>query len=143
MDHLAIMKKSWDLLPKIFSGEKRIESRWYKSKHLPWDKIKAGERIFFKNSGEPVTLVAEVEKVLQFENLTQEKVSELLEQYGQGLGLTREITPWFYERTKDKNYCLLIFLKNPQAIKPFEINKKGFGLMAAWITVPDISRIKA
>ena len=33
-------------------------------------------------------------------------------------------------------------LKNPQEIKPFEINKTGFGAMSAWITVDSISRIK-
>ncbi len=136
------MKKSWGLLPKIFSGEKKIESRWYKSKHAPWDKIKPGERIFFKNSGEPVTLMAEVEKVLQFENLTPEKVDELLKTYGKNDGISDSEIPDFWERFKNKKYCLLVFLKNPQPVKPFEINKKGFGMMSAWITVEDISQIK-
>lgn len=142
MDHLAIMKKSWGLLPKIFSGEKKIESRWYKSKHLPWGKIKPGERIFFKNSGEPVSLMAEVEKVLQFASLTPGKVRELLETYGKDDGISPAEIQSFWQRFKDKKYCLLIFLKNPQAVKPFEINKKGFGMMAAWITVENINQIR-
>ncbi len=34
-----------------------------------------------------------------------------------------------------------MFLKNPTAVEPFEINKTGFGVMAAWITVKNISSI--
>ncbi len=36
----------------------------------------------------------------------------------------------------------MMFLKNPQKIEPFEIDKKGFGAMAAWLTVADIEKIK-
>lgn len=43
---------------------------------------------------------------------------------------------------KDKNYCLLIFLKNPREINYFDISKKGFGAMSAWITVKNIKEIK-
>ena len=44
MDHVAIMKKSWGLIPKILDGRKKIESRWGIHKCSPWgkdiDKIK-------------------------------------------------------------------------------------------------------
>jgi len=142
MDHVAIMKKSWKLLPKILSGEKTIESRWYMNKSVPWDKIKVGETVYFKNSGEPVTIQAMVSKVLQFKDLTPLKVKQILEEYGgkDGIGVTDlEKT---YQLFKHKRYCLLIFLKNPEPIKPFDINKKGFGLMAAWLCVDDINTIK-
>jgi len=43
---------------------------------------------------------------------------------------------------KDKNYCILIFLKNPIGIKPFEIDKTGFGAMSAWIIAKNISKVK-
>ena len=49
MEHLAIMKKSWNLTKKILSSEKKIESRWYKSKYPPWNKIKEGELELRKN----------------------------------------------------------------------------------------------
>jgi len=66
MDHIAIMKKSWGLLPKILSGEKTCESRWYKFKRDPWDKVKEGDTLWFKDSGEPVSVKARVRKVSQF-----------------------------------------------------------------------------
>ena len=56
MEHLAIMRKSWGLTKKILSGEKKIESRWYKSKYPPWGKIRSGEIVYFKDSGEPVSI---------------------------------------------------------------------------------------
>ena len=37
---------------------------------------------------------------------------------------------------------MLIFLKNPQKIEPFEIDKKGFGMMSAWICVNNIDILK-
>lgn len=69
MNHIAIMKKSWELIPKIISGEKTIESRWYKNRIAPWDRISEGDTVYFKDSGEPVSAVATVSKVLQFDNL--------------------------------------------------------------------------
>jgi ASC-1-like (ASCH) protein len=74
MEHLAIMKRSWNLTSKILSGKKKVESRWYKTKHPPWDLIKSGDVVYFKDSGEPVTIKAEVEKVRQFSDLSPAKV---------------------------------------------------------------------
>ncbi len=142
MDHVAIMKKSWGLTQKILSGKKKIESRWYLNKCVPWNKIKAGEKIYFKDSGEPASVVATVEKVLQFCDLTPFKVDEILKIYGDDDGIEETDMHAFYERFKDKKYCMLIFLKNPQKIEPFEIDKKGFGAMAAWICTKDINMIK-
>ncbi len=140
MEHVAIMKKSWKLTRKILSGEKKIESRWYSQKRAPWDKIKEGGIVYFKDSGDTVSINAEVEKVLQFADLTPEKAKEILKKYGKEIGI--EDIAEAAERYKNKKYCLLIFLKNPQKVKPFWISKKGFGMMSAWISVEAIDNIK-
>src|SRR5438445_447710 len=143
MYHIAIMKKSWGLIEKILSGEKIIESRWYKTKHILWDKIDKGDMVYFKNSGEPISVQAKVEKILQLSDLTTEKVLKLLKIYGRDDGIPDDKIPFYFHLFKDKKYCLLIFLKNVRKIdKPFQINKKGFGAMAAWISVEDIEKIK-
>lgn len=77
MEHVAIMKKSWGLTKKILDDRKKIESKWYKTKHKPWDSIKKGETIYFKDSGEPVSLTAEVDRTIQFSGLTPKKVKEI------------------------------------------------------------------
>ncbi len=142
MDHVAIMKKSWGLIPKIISGEKVIESRWYTSKHAPWGKIEKGDTVYFKNSGEHVSVKAEVTKVLAFSDLTPTKVREILNKYAKDDGIEEDKIPHFFTLFKDKKYCLLIFLKNPQKVKPFDVDKRGFGMMSAWLCVGDIKEIK-
>lgn len=140
--HLAIMRKSWGLLPKILTGEKTIESRWYKNKYAPWNNISKGDIVYFKNSGEPVAIKADVANVLQFSNLTPDKVRKLLNKYGKPDGIEASKINYYIRMFKDKNYCLLIFLGNPQKVAPFNIDKTGYGAMAAWITLDDIDKIK-
>ncbi len=142
MDHVAIMKKEWGFVEKILSGQKTIESRWYKNKYRPWDAIKKGDIVYFKNSGEPITAKAQVKKVLQFSGLNFDGVKKLLEEYKKGIGIEEKDTAKFERKFRDAHYCVLIFLENPKTIKPFLINKKGFGNMASWITVNNIHEIQ-
>ncbi|MDP3728901.1 MAG: hypothetical protein Q8R18_05640 [bacterium] len=140
MDHLAILDKKRKLLQKIISGEKSIESRWYKLKKTPYGIIKTRDTIYFKDSGEPVTVKASVEKVLFFSDMTREKYKDILEKYAEKICLqNRNVDDYLKQKYK---YITLIFIKDVQEITPFEINKKGYGLMAAWITVEDIKKIK-
>ena len=141
MHHIAITKKEWHLIEKILSGEKTIESRWYKTKHILWDRIKAGDNIYFKNTGEPVSIKAKVSKVLQIEVSSEKQKREILAKYQKSLGV-KEVMPAIGDYIKGKRYCLLVFFENPKKIKPFEINKKGFGLMSARITVDNINKVK-
>ena len=142
MHHVAIMKKSWGLTQKILSGEKKIESRWYTSRVAPWDRIKPGDMVYFKDSGESVSLKAQVHNVLQFSDLTPQKVQDILSQYGKDDGIDSADISKFFEIFQNKQYCILIFLKNPEVVQPFQINKKGFGAMSAWITIEDIREIQ-
>lgn len=142
LDHVAIMKKSWGLTEKILSGKKKIESRWYMSRVAPWDRITEGDTVYFKNSGEPVKIRAKVEKVLQFSDLNPDKVKGILDEYGDLDGIEEGDTPKFFGLFRDKKYCMLIFLKDVEEVEPFDIDKKGFGAMAAWITVESVEKLK-
>jgi ASC-1-like (ASCH) protein len=66
MDHVAILRKSSQLLEKILAGEKKIESRLCSARFSPWDRISTGDTIYFKYSGMPVEAKAKVKKVRQF-----------------------------------------------------------------------------
>ena len=143
MEHIAIMKKSWGLIEKILTGEKTVESRWYKSKYAPWDKIKPGDTVYFKDSGEPVSVRTEVIRVLQFDNLTAEKTKQILSEYGKADLGTSHIMPEIKEYVTGKNYCILVFFSNVVKIEPFDIDKTGFGAMSAWISLDNINKIKA
>lgn len=139
MHHVAIMRPDWKLIPKILSGEKVIESRWYQTRRTPWDRIHAGDTVYFKDSGNPVTARAEVVEVLQFELNGIEDANKIVQEYGDEICLVnRNPATW----GKVPRYCILIRLKNPRKIEPpFQINKKGFGSGGAWITVSDIGKV--
>tara|TARA_Y100000310_G_C20701281_1_gene830130 strand:+ start:4881 stop:5297 length:417 start_codon:yes stop_codon:yes gene_type:complete len=137
MDHVAIMNKKWKLLPKILSGEKKIESRWYVSRFAPWNRIVKGDVVYFKDAGCLVTLKAKVGKVLQFENCNSE---EIISKYGKDIAFVdpKKAFDW----VKGKKYCILIFLENVSEVEPFDIDKTGFGNACAWLCVGDIARVK-
>lgn len=142
MHHVVIMKKSWNLIPKILKGEKSVESRWFKNKHLPWNKINIGDTLWFKNTGEPVIASARVTRVLQFEIPNDTVRQEILAKYGNYLGLGNKISEEIMNYFKNKKYCLLVFFDSVQKIEPFDIDKTGFGAMSAWVSVENINEIK-
>ena len=139
MDHLAILKKELRLLNKILMGEKTIESRWYKTKKTPFNRIQEGDQLYFKESGDLVTAKAIVQKVVQFENLTETKIFTLLQKYEKQLGVKADE---YFNTVKDKKYGILMFLIDVEKIIPFQVDKKGFGTQSSWITVDSISIIK-
>lgn len=143
MEHLAIMRKTWGLTKKILDGRKKIESRWYSVKYRPWDNIKKGDTIYFKDSGSLVHFKVPVDQVLQFSDLTPQKVRNILKKYGDDDGIEKHEIPEFFERFKDKKYCILIFLGKPVGIKPFNISKVGYGAMSAWITAKSIKKLRS
>jgi len=141
MQHVAILNKKLKLLPKVLSGEKSIESRWYVARYAPWNRIGTGDVVYFKNSGEPITAKVHVKKVLQFSNLNKSKILEILDKYGTKIGFEKKDHLAWANKMQKKNYCILIFLENPQKIEPFRINKKGFGNACAWMCAQDIEQI--
>lgn len=141
--HIAILNKSWHLTEKLLDGRKTIESRWYKVRTTPWNRIHKGERVYFKNAGENVIACAQVSKVLQFEDLNEAKIREILTEFGKDICLNAPLShaalPDFY---LGRRYCILVFLEKVTLVTPFSIDKKGFGNAAAWITIDDIEKIK-
>lgn len=136
------MKKSWGLIPKILDGRKKIESRWGINRCAPWGRVKIGDTVYFKDAGGPIIVKVNVLGVKGFENLTPDRVREILERYGGEDGIVVVDLEKTIQWAKKKRYCTLIYLDNPQKIEPFEIDKKGFGGPAAWLTVKDINQIK-
>lgn len=139
MDHLAILRKDLHLLPKIIEGEKIIESRWYKTKKTPYNRIKEGDEVYFKESGELIKAKAHVQKVIQYADLTETKIFDLLRKYEKELSITADE---YIKNVKDKKYGMLIFLDKVEQVNPFQIDKTGYGNQASWITVKNIQDIK-
>ncbi len=141
--HIAIMRKSWGLIDKIIAGDKTIESRWYKNKSRPWDQVFPGDVIYFKDSGGLVRAKAQVTQVKQYANLTPAKSKRILNNIKtQDLGLNQNNLQEVKDYIRGKKYCILIYFNRVQSVKPFLINKTGYGMQASWIITDDISKIK-
>jgi hypothetical protein len=137
MNHVAIMKKSWGLIPKILAGEKTIESRWYVSRRAPWGRVSAGDVIWFRDSGAPVTARATVKKVVQLEFSGLAEVEAAVRRYGKDICLlNREPKTW----PRLPRYVVLMWLADARPVKPFIVDKRGFGNAAAWLVVPDLAK---
>jgi len=149
VEHLAILRKSNikkgdNLLGEILSGKKTIESRWYVHKSVPWGKVKPGETIYFKESGYPVSARGKISNVLFFENLGPDLIKEIIIKYGHKIAPSfaqEALFEWGRGLVK-KRYCIIIFLTDVVPIKPFKINKKGFGMSSAWIVTPKIEELR-
>lgn len=135
------MKKSWKLIDKILSGTKKIESRWYMARIAPWDRINEGDKVYFKDAGQPVTAKADVERVIQYDNYSEDELRKVLEMYGKDISFRSPLDDVF-EWARKRKYCILIFLKNPQKVGPFNIDKTGFGCSCAWVCINSIEEIK-
>ena len=142
MDHIAFMQKAWGLTEKIATGQKTIESRWYNVRYPPWGKISPDDMIYFKDSGEPVRLRAQVAKIHTYANLVPEQVRALLDEYGADCGIEAGQLADYYARFQHKRYAMFIFLKHAQRIAPFEINKAGFGKKVSWICVENVESLR-
>jgi ASC-1-like (ASCH) protein len=142
MDQLAIMNPKWKLIEKILAGEKTVESRWYKTKRAPWNKIITGEKIYFKDSGRRVTVMAMAGRIWQFEDLDEGKIRKILKDWHQEIGFDEADIERNVEYYQGKKYCILVEIVNPKRVDPFEIDKTGFGTGSAWLTVKDIKQIK-
>jgi predicted transcriptional regulator len=149
MDHVAILTKKYKFIEKILSGEKTIESRWYVNRIKPWLNIKPNEKIYLKNSGGLIEAVADVEKVLFFSNKENDTINnvqpydykKIFNLYARDICIQDKKN--FDEFAKSKNYCILIFLKNPKRLKKaFNINKTGYGNACAWLITNNINDIK-
>jgi ASC-1-like (ASCH) protein len=102
------MKKSFGFTEKIIGGRKKVESRWYRTRRKPWGVIRAGDTVYFKDSGEPVTVCAEASKIIQYSNLSPKKIREILKIFGKKIGIEPEESREFFDNLKHNKYCVLI-----------------------------------
>jgi len=126
--HLAILKKPY--LNAIVSGQKRIESRFTKTKCPPFGRVWPGDKIFLKESSGSVSAIATVTAVKSFKDLTPDRIIQLKAQYNHDINGTDDI--W---RTKmDCRFGVLIWLKDVEPIEPVWINKKDW---RAWVVLTE------
>jgi ASC-1-like (ASCH) protein len=126
--HLAILKKPY--LDAILRGEKRIESRFTKTRRAPFGQVSVGDKLFFKVSSGPVCATAVVAAVKYYENLTLPKIIEIKQQYNHLIGGSNE----YWHSRADCKFGFLVWLKDVRPIEPMRIHKKDW---RAWVVLTE------
>jgi hypothetical protein len=70
-------------VPALPHGEKRIETRFYRSRRSPYGQIEVGDSVHFKRSGGGLVGSTEVTSVKEVGNLSTRKFDWLQRRYGQ------------------------------------------------------------
>lgn len=124
--HLAILKKPY--LDAILAGSKTVESRFTKTRRMPFGQVAAGDKIFLKQSSGPVCAMATAATVKNFENLTPEKLTNLKQQYNHQVAGNDE----YWQSRTDCQFGVLIWLRDVKPIEPVQIDKKDW---RAWVVL--------
>ncbi|UCD52032.1 MAG: ASCH domain-containing protein [Phycisphaerales bacterium] len=124
--HLVILKKPY--LDLILSGEKTIESRLTKGKTAAFGRVQAGDKLFLKASGGPVSATATVADVKYYPNLTRPQIVEIKQQYGPQIGGSDAV----WETLMDRTCGFLVWLGDVRPIAPVRIDKKDW---RAWVVL--------
>ena len=124
--HLVILKKPY--LEAIIEGQKRVESRFTKTRRPHFGQIYAGDEIFLKLSSGPVCATATAAAVKYFENLTPKQVLQLKQQYNH---LIHGSNDYWQSKTNCK-FGFLVWLKDIRPIEPVWISKKDW---RAWVVL--------
>ncbi len=126
--HLVILKKPY--LDAILAGEKTIESRFIKTKHSPFGKVAAGDKLFLKISSGPVCATATASAVENYESLTSGRIAEIKKQYNDRIGGSDE----YWQSLSDCRFGVLVWLKDIKPIKPVQIHKKDW---RGWVVLTE------
>jgi ASC-1-like (ASCH) protein len=126
--HLVILKKPY--LDAILAGRKTIESRFLKTRHSPFGRVAAGDRLFLKVSSGPVCATAVVAAAENFENLTPKQIAAIKEKHNCQICGSDE----YWQNIADCRFGILAWLKDVKTIKPVYISKKDW---RGWVVLTD------
>lgn len=125
MKHLAIFKGGG--AEKILSGKKTIESRFSKSKIVPFGAVSSGDLVFIKPSGGQIIGQFRVIKVIYMDGLTKEDIEEIKGKYGKEIATDEA----YWKGKNNAKYATLIFIGNSSRfitspIKPIKKDLRGW-----------------
>jgi len=130
--HLALIDPRY--ASAILTGVKTIESRFTRTRRVPFGRIAAGERIYFiaRRAGLIVTAVAE--RVETFEGLDAAAIEAIRREYGSAIGATAE-----YWREKGScRFGTLVWLGGAElaAWAPDDVHGREASYRSAWVVRP-------
>jgi len=107
--HLAIFRQK-QAIDLILHGDKTIELRFGRTRHLPYQSVKRGDIVFLKSAHGPIVGQAEVENVLYYDNLTPEMIANIRREYGKDAAVADD----YWQKKSKSKYATLLFLRNAE-----------------------------
>jgi len=126
--HLVILKKPY--LEAIVERQKRVESRFTKTRRPHFGQIYPGDEIFLKLSSGPVCATATAAAVKYFENLTPKQILQLKQQYNHLICGSDN----YWQSKASCKFGFLVWLESVRAIKPICISKRDW---RAWVVLTE------
>ncbi len=133
MIHIAILHKRY--LDAILSGDKTIESRLSRIRTEPFGRVKAGERIYFKQSSGPFRATAIVRSVKSYDDLTPARVRTMRRDHNDGI-----LGDGPYWSAKSRATCATLMWLDE--VEPIEFGPDLSGVQSpgsrrAWFVLPN------
>lgn len=130
-DHIAILHRHY--LDLILSGIKTVESRLTGNTLAPYEQIKPGERIYFKQSSGPFRATALADTVEFYDQLTPAKLRQLYNQYNACVCGTEDY--WFVTKANAR-YATFVTLRDvlPTSVGPTMKPSQGL----AWFVIDPV-----
>ena len=104
MKHLSVFTGT--LAEDILNGKKTIESRFSKSKILPFGVVSTGDLVYIKPSGKDIIGQFRVQKVITYDGLTEQDILDLQKQFDKEIAADES----FWKSKKKSKYATLIFI---------------------------------
>jgi hypothetical protein len=128
MQHVAIVHRRY--VDLILDGSKRVECRLTRTRKPPFGTVKAGERVWIKETSGPVRAAARVAKAQCLADLTPSGVEQLRRDFN---ALIRGDAA-FWRAKRGSRFATLIWLENVRPVERGPAIPRSRG--AAWFVLP-------
>lgn len=118
--HLAVFNEPF--LSLVFSGEKKIESRFSINKISPYERVKEGDVVILKESGGPITGIFIVGEVKFFKHLDKYLITKIENEFGELICTSYDENFWI--KREKANYASLIEVSKIKKLPPSKVKKE-------------------
>lgn len=128
-EHVAIVDRL--TVRHLLVGHKRIESRFLATKRPPYDRVKSGDRVYFKLAGGSVIGSSTVTRVRQYADLTPAAIIRLRRRYNHLINAE----PSYWQARLRCRYGLLLWITAP--IRPATAMHVPRQYGNGWLVLPE------
>jgi hypothetical protein len=130
--HLAVIGAPY--AAAILLGTKTIESRFTRTRRVPFGRVSAGERISFIARKAGLIVTATAERVESFAGLTPLQVEAIRSAYGAAIGATDA----YWRAKRDCRFGTLVWIGGAELARhaPDDVHGRERSYRSAWVVRP-------